>query len=245
MQTYLIVILVLVALIAMALGYVVFYLYKRNLHLEREYNFMQNKVKSLQLDKLESRLDPHLFKNILNSVQSLAYQTYFSLEKMAGVLDYIMYDSQNKMVTLRQEHEFALKLIDINKIKLSPLFELSIRSVVDTEDELYMQELIAPLICVELIENAFKHADLQSEDAFISILFKLKNGVFDLSVSNKSSPKHTLKKEFGGFGLTNLKQRMELIYQEYFTLEMGHQSQVFSVHLKIDLHGFKNKMRHS
>ncbi|MDQ5929910.1 MAG: hypothetical protein QG594_1691, partial [Bacteroidota bacterium] len=37
-----------------------------------KYSVLEMKVDGLKLDTLESRLNPHLFKNILNSVQSHA-----------------------------------------------------------------------------------------------------------------------------------------------------------------------------
>lgn len=52
-----------------------------------------------QLETLESKLNPHLFKNILNSIQSHAYQAYFGLDKLANVLDYMLYESRNRFVT--------------------------------------------------------------------------------------------------------------------------------------------------
>ena len=83
---------------------------------------LEGKINKLELQTLESKLNPHLFKNILNSIQSHAYQTYFALDKLANVLDYILYESRKKFVTPKDEIEFALNLIEINKIKISPLF---------------------------------------------------------------------------------------------------------------------------
>src|SRR5574337_1112310 len=84
---------------------------------EKEFLQLENQITMLELQTLESKLNPHLFKNILNSIQSHAYQTYFSLDKLATVLDYILYESRNKFVTPKEEIEFALNLIEINKIK--------------------------------------------------------------------------------------------------------------------------------
>src|SRR5689334_1956251 len=55
---------------------------------------LQESQNSSQLQLIESTLNPHLFKNILNSIQSHAYQTYFAMDKLANVLDYILYDSR-------------------------------------------------------------------------------------------------------------------------------------------------------
>ncbi|MCR5862007.1 histidine kinase [Flavobacterium sp. J372] len=95
--------------------------------LESRFVEMENRMNTLQLQTLEARLNPHLFKNILNSIQSHAYQTYFAMDKLSNVLDYILYESQNRFVSPREEIDFALNLIEINKIKISPLFSITVK----------------------------------------------------------------------------------------------------------------------
>jgi LytS/YehU family sensor histidine kinase len=205
------------------------------LEMEVKFRELEEKVNGLELQTLESRLNPHLFKNILNSIQSHAYQTYFAMDKLANVLDYILYESRNKFVSPREEIEFALNLIEINKIKVSPLFELNVKKKIDERSALYEQALLAPLISIDLIENAFKHADLQSADAFISIIFEFTHDSFGLTVSNKISPQSTLKKEKGGIGTATLDQRLRIIYKDNFKLERFTEGNVYIAHLKINL----------
>jgi LytS/YehU family sensor histidine kinase len=203
---------------------------------------MEAKFQSLKLETLESRLNPHLFKNILNSVQSHAYQTYFALDKLSNVLAYILYDSREKLVSPREEIAFALDLIEINKVKLSPLFELNVKSRINEDEPLYSQPLLAPLVSIELIENAFKHADLQSGDGFISIVFEFRNDQFYLTVSNKIAGSPPLVKEKGGLGFTILSQRLNLIYGSNYKLDHFVEGNVFVAHLKINLLEHKAKM---
>ena len=210
--------------------------------LEYKYHEMESKFNEIELENLDSRLNPHLFKNILNSVQSHAYQTYFALDKLSSVLDYILYDSRKKFVTPKQEVEFALNLIEINKIKLSPLFELKVKLKVNENEPLYHQHLLAPFISTDLIENAFKHADLQSQGAFISVIFEFSNNTFGLTVANKISEKAPIKKQKGGFGIESLEQRLKIIYNTHFKLDRFTEDNVYIVHLKIDLLEYKAKM---
>jgi len=207
-----------------------------------KYTALEMKVDGLKLGTLESRLNPHLFKNILNSVQSHAYQTYFALDKLANVLDYILYESQKKFVSPKEEIQFALNLIEINKIKVSPLFELKVKTKINEADKLYEQNLLAPLISIDLIENAFKHADLQSADAFISVVFEFKDNAFFMTVSNKISDKKVLKKERGGLGNTTLEHRLRIIYKNNFKLEKFVENDIYIAHLKIDLLEYKTEM---
>lgn len=241
MYIFLIIILLLVVII----GFMVYQLMqvkKAKNEVDKNFYALEMKVNDLQLETLESKLNPHLFKNILNSIQSHAYQTYFALDKLANVLDYILYESKKKFVTAKEEIDFALNLIEINKIKISPLFELKIKTNINVEDKLYEEPLLAPLISIDLIENAFKHADLQSPDAFISVLFEFKDNAFAMTVSNKISDKKVLKKERSGIGNATLEHRLRIIYKNNFKLEKFVENDIYIAHLKIDLLEYKTEM---
>ena len=209
---------------------------------EEKYNSLELKVNGLKLETLESKLNPHLFKNILNSIQSHAYQTYHALDKLANVLDYILYESQKKFVSPREEIEFALNLIEINKIKVSPLFELKVKTKIKEDELLYEQPILAPMISIDLIENAFKHADLKSPNAFISIVFEFKESSFYLTVSNKISDHKTLKKDHSGLGSNTLEQRLKIIYNNNFKLDKFVADDDYIAHLKINLLEYKAQM---
>lgn len=218
---------------------------KKKKELEGRIQVIRNGSDNIHLNTIETVLNPHLFKNILNSVQSHAYQTYFALDKLANILDYILYESKNKFVTPKEEIEFAKDLIEVNKIKLSPLFELTVKTKIDETASLYSQKVLAPLISIDLIENAFKHADLQSPDAYISIVFEFKDNIFGLIVSNKISPKASLKKEKGGIGAISFEQRLNILYKDCFELERLIDDGAFIARLKINLNEYQTKMLNS
>lgn len=215
---------------------------KKKKETESKFKQYESRINLLQLENLESKLNPHLFKNILNSIQSHAYQTYFALDKLANVLDYILYESRKKMVTPREEIEFAFNLIEINRIKISPLFELNVKTKMNDDEPMLDQKIMAPLTTIDLIENAFKHADLQSPDAFISIVFEFKNHHFYLTVSNKISSKPPMDKEHSGIGQESFDQRLKIIYDNHFKLERFTENDVYVAQLKINLLEHKAKM---
>lgn len=212
---------------------------RANLLIEK-HEAITTKIDNIKLENLESRLNPHLFKNILNSIQSHAYQTYYALDKLANVLDYILYESRKKYVSPKEEIDFALNLIEINKIKVSPLFELKLKTKVDEQALLYSSPVLAPLISIDLIENAFKHADLQSEDSFISIVMEFKDNCFSITVSNKISDQQALKKEKSGIGTATLEERLNIIYKDNYKLERFTEGNTYFAQLKIFLHGEKD-----
>jgi len=223
-----------ILLLLAVIGWLVFRLLKSEKNkrkTEEKFYLLEMKVNDLQLETLESRLNPHLFKNILNSIQSHAYQTYFAMDKLGNVLDYILYESRKKLVSPKEEIEFALNLIEINKIKVSPLFELKVKTKINENESLYDQPLLAPLISIDLIENAFKHADLQNSDAFISIVFEFRDNCFYLTVSNKISDKKALQKANSGIGTATLEQRLRIIYKDQFKLERFVENDIYTAYL--------------
>lgn len=239
---------VIVVALFTSLAVIVFFIFRMNKLakdkqlLKSKFQDLESKLDQFQLENIESRLNPHLLKNILNSVQSHAYQTYHAIDKLSNVLDYILYDSRNKFVTPKQEVEFALNLIEINKIKLSPLFDLKVKLKINENEPLYHQHLLAPFISTDLIENAFKHADLQSPGAFISVIFEFTDNTFGLTVANKISVKSPIKKEKSGFGTEALEQRLKIIYNDHFKYDRFTEDNVYIAHLKINLIEYKAKM---
>lgn len=217
----------------------------KNAKLSEANKITQQRLNEVQLEQIGTKLNPHLFKNILNSVQSHAYQTYMSLDKLANVLDYILYESNSKFVSPKEELNFALSLIEINKIKVNPLFDFRIKSKIDTSDAIFEEKVFAPLISVDLIENAFKHTDFIAQDSFIAIQMEFQDGIFSMKVSNKASLKSTLEKEKSGFGGQSLDQRLKMIYNNYYSLQKNSKNGIFTAELTINLGEFYDKMRYS
>lgn len=245
LSTYLIIavcLIILLIIVASILYFRILRIERKRKKIELKYQELEEKYNGLKLESLESKLNPHLFKNILNSIQSHAYQTYFSLDKLASVLDYILYESRKGFVTPKDEINFALNLIEINKIKVSPLFELKVKTKINEPEPLYEQKVIVPMITVDLIENAFKHADLQSPDAFISIIFEFKEHCLSLTVANKISAKPPLKKENSGIGIETLEQRLNVIYKDCYKLDRFIEEGVYIAHLKLNLIEYKSKV---
>jgi sensor histidine kinase YesM len=98
------------------------------------------------------------------------------------------------------------------------------------------------MVSIDLIENAFKHADLKSPDAFISIVFEFKDSCFYLTVSNKISDHKTLKKDNSGLGSNKLDQRLKIIYNNNYKLDKFIEDDVYIAHLKINLLEYKAQM---
>lgn len=215
-----------------------------NLQTQRMDN-LSTKVDELKLENYEAKLNPHLFKNILNSIQSNAYQTFYTIDKLANVLDYILYESKANFVTVKDEIDFTKNFIEINKVKVSPLFDFQVKTKIDEQSSFYQEKIIAPLISIDFIENAFKHTDFQQANSFIKIVIELNDKSFQIQVINKISQRNSLKKESSGHGSQSLEHRLKMVYGSHFSLSKIAEQDVFVAQLKINLHEFYTKMHSS
>lgn len=238
---YLLFLLGIISLIALSawMGYLWRSSQKKLRQTQEKLELLQSSVEPMKLENLQAKLNPHLFKNILNSIQSHAFQTYQSLDQLGNVLDYILYESNRGLVSPKEEIQFAQSLIEINKVKLSPLFELQVKVKVDESDPVYTQRCIAPLVLVDLIENAFKHTDLQNQDSFIRIHLSWGKDGLALMVSNKISSRSPLKKPHSGIGSQTLEQRLDILHPGAYKLKKFQEDDKFIAQLTIQPHGKK------
>ena len=198
---------------------------------EQKENDLRN---GFDLELTPYKLDPHLLKNALNAIQSHAYHSYHALDKLSNVLDYILYESDDKFVKLKDEVSFAQNLIEINRLKVSPLFDLHMRIKIAPEEG---NLIIVPFMTINPIENAFKHADVQSENSFISVVFEVVDNTFFLSVSNKIQPNTIYKNvRHGGIGDKTFKNRLDKLYGGNYKLTTEQKDDVYHVKLEIKLH---------
>lgn len=73
--------------------------------------------------------------------------------------------------------------------------------------------MVAPLLFIPLIENAFKHGVSSTQESFINIKFEMQeNNWISCFVENSNYPKKDNDRSGSGIGLINLKRRLELLY---------------------------------
>jgi LytS/YehU family sensor histidine kinase len=100
------------------------------------------------------------------------------------------------------------------------------------------EQLIAPLLFIDFVENAFKHGiDKRFSDGFVHIHFKIEPEVVSLSVKNSigTDEQSGIKQNEAGIGLFNVKKRLSLLYPQKHQLGITHDEEVFNINLQIEL----------
>lgn len=189
-----------------------------------------------ELKNLKSQLNPHFLFNTLNNIYSLIA---FSPERAQGavhdlsrLLRYVLYESSQHLVPLTKELDFLHNYVELMRIRLPEEVDVKV-DISSVEND---NTLIAPLLFISLIENAFKHGVSYSKPSFIYI--RLTTGEGDkikCSILNSYFPKDHQDKSGSGIGLVNLRKRLELLYPRQYALNSERTGDSFVSELELTL----------
>lgn len=195
---------------------------------------LEAEIEKRKIENLRFALNPHSFRNTLNTIEHLAKNTYESVNSLSGIFDYMLYDATNQFVPLKQELSFAQEYLKLYRLRVKPTTNVKFSVDEKMTDDVMGRRRIEPLICAHFIENAFKHGDLSSDGAFISIKIELINGSqFVYSVRNTYVEK--TNNSNGGIGANAFEDRLNLLYNNKHHLEYTKENNVFTANLKLEL----------
>lgn len=190
----------------------------------------QKKVAELQA--LKNQLNPHFLFNTLNSLYALAFKksdkTLLVIQKLSDILDYTLYRCNDKYVSLEKEVELIENYIDLEKIRYTEKVEVSFKKEIKTPS------VIAPLLLLTFVENAFKHSvsgELDQASIKINLISSSKEIYF--KIKNSKSKKTNLNTKKDVIGLENLKKQLNLLYSNKYRLEIKDQINQYTVELKL------------
>ncbi len=190
-------------------------LIKYSIKNERLQRLLLEEKLTTEMAFLKAQINPHFLFNVLNSIysKSLKYKTpdlTKSVAKVAQLMRYMVYETNMEKVSLQQEIEHLKNYIEIYELRLAKDDEVRIDfdcfgRVGDV--------MLSPMLLLPLVENAIKHGIDPSEQSRISIILDVMNGSLNFSVSNQIRSKQVdLPEGPSGFGLENLRKRLEVLY---------------------------------
>lgn len=191
-------------------------------------------LKESELKFLKMQINPHFLFNALNNIYALSVidsnKTQESISNLSEMLRYVIYDCEQPQVPLEKELAYIANYIELFKLKSSKEFDISF--VKEIEDD---QAMVAPMLFVPYIENAFKHSGIEKgEKHFVHISLVQSGRHIEFSVKNSLPETPGSLDSQGGIGLPNVKKRLELLYQEKYELDIS-KTTVFKVNLKLSL----------
>lgn len=189
--------------------------------LERQQKEAEMARQKAELKGLKNQISPHFLLNTLNNIYALAAinteRTQKAVMQLSQLLRHTLYDNQQEMVTLRSEANFLSSYIDLMKLRLT--------SNVTIETDIKVAEtsktMVAPLLYISLVENAFKHGVAASGNSFISISLYEDDSNIVCDIRNSNNPKMASDRSGHGIGLQLVQQRLEAVYKGRYSWDKG------------------------
>lgn len=209
-------------------------------HLQFEKEQLSNELvhqkeayQKLRSDSLRFQLTPHAFRNTLSTLKYYTKTANQAVEHISEVLDYILYESNTQAVSIEQEVKFLEEYINLHKLQVNKLNAITFRNNIDTSHAIYRKPSIPPLVTAYFIENAFKHGDLNHDDALI-ITLGIENNILHYKVINKMAINSEASKK-GGIGQKNMSERLDLTFKNKYHLSYDTQMDKYISSLKLHL----------
>jgi sensor histidine kinase YesM len=192
-----------------------------------------------ELNLLHSQLSPHFLFNTLNNLYGLSISDHEKIPalllKLSELLRYSVYDAGEPYVPLKNELAYIYNYLQFEQLRIGDRLMLT----TDIEEQLSDEVKIAPMLLIIFIENAFKHSknsatpeifvDIKLKTWGSSILFAIRNTYGKEEQSNNRMTKHN------GFGLPNVRKRLELLYPNAHDLYVHSDEMFYNVELQLKI----------
>jgi signal transduction histidine kinase len=192
-----------------------------NLHLQQRKLEQEQLAQELTLDAsrselkaLRAQINPHFLFNALNSIAGLIHRdpdvADRTIEQLADVFRYALRGAESEWAVLDDELDFARAYLDVERAR----FGDRLRAEVRTEGS--VQGVRVPTMMLQtLVENAVKHGVASVRGpALVEVVAREDSGRVVMSVRDngpgfQESRPTTPERPRGGYGLVNIRQRLE------------------------------------
>lgn len=191
-------------------------------------------AKESEINLLKSQVNPHFLFNTLNTLYATALEENApkaaeSTAKLANLIRYMQNDIKKDFIPLENEIKYLNDYITIQKLRCEVTPEII------THYKNIEEKVISPGLLIPFVENAFKYGLNPSKPSklTISVIGDAKSINFECTNSYDTEYKTYYKEQGFGIGITNTKQRLQLIYPKKHTLVITKEKEIFKVKLSI------------
>lgn len=188
-----------------------------------------------ELSNLRSQIKPHFMLNTLNNIYAL---TAFSperaqkaIEQLSVLLRHILYENEQSEISIKDEIEFISNYISLMQLRVTN--NVKVNFVTNIQEG--CNAMIAPMIFISLVENAFKHGISPTKPSFIDISVTADNDTINCNIINSNFPKYADDKSGHGIGLKQVAKRLELAYSGRYKWVKGVSEDGMTYYSKIEI----------
>lgn len=207
-------------LLMVGLGITISFIQKWQQEVQLRQQLEQEKV-TAELTMLKAQINPHFFFNTLNNIYSYTLSdgdvARTAITNLSKMMRYVLYDSSGGQTPLSKEVAFIEEYTALMKLRISNKTTVTLKV-----PEFVREAMIAPMIFLPFVENAFKHGISSVQEGFIYIEILQSEGKVELLVRNTVyESKRAAEDESNGIGIQNTTRRLQLLYPDKYTLNAG------------------------
>jgi LytS/YehU family sensor histidine kinase len=189
---------------------------------------------SNELAMLRAQVNPHFLFNTLNNIKSLVMdlpsKAIVSTGKLINIMNYMFFESSIDKVPFENEIAHINNYLDLERIRFSNPDYIDFKISGD-----YSGIMIPPLIFMPFIENTFKHGDKLKPAPGIFIKFDITKSNILFEIKNFIKENYVMHNKKSGFGLTNIKRRLDLLFGNKYELLITSENNDFKVKLNLNI----------
>ena len=193
---------------------------------------LNKKNYEMELALVKNQINPHFLFNTINNIDVLitkdAAQASAYLNKLSDIMRFMLYETKTEKIPLSKELTYIEKYIDLQKIRTSNINYVNYHVEGDGSNL-----VIAPMLFIPFIENAFKHAENKKLGNAVNIKLTLSKEMIIFECENKFSEGTTNNDEQSGLGNELIAKRLQLLYPNKHTLEVNKKNNTYSVKLVV------------
>ena len=199
-----------------------------------------------QLEYLRYQINPHFFMNTLNNIHALVdidpAKAQETIVELSNMMRFVLYEGDKHGVPLTKEMAFIRTYVKLMQLRYTDKVRITLDLPTEVPDR-----TIPPLILISFVENAFKHGVSYQQESFIEVCISVtddkltftcrnsKAGVSPQPDQRTSSRLPSAGSRQGGVGLANVRKRLDLLYENSYTLKISDAPDVYSVELTLPL----------
>ncbi|MFD2999314.1 sensor histidine kinase [Pontibacter toksunensis] len=216
-------------------------LFKRQMQGNEELFVLKKELgrSAANLDFLRSQINPHFLFNALNTLYGTALQenserTAQGIQMLGDMMRFMLHENHQSKILLSREIEYMRNYIDLQSLRTANSPGITIQTKIE---DVLAQKFIAPMLLIPFVENAFKHGISLKHKSWIRITLHCEQDklFFDVYNSTHAKQESDPEKDKSGVGLSNVKQRLALLYPGKHDLVIRETAEEYFVHLTLNL----------
>jgi len=187
-------------------------------------------VKDFELKTLKSQLNPHFMFNALNSIRALIEEDPASAQtavtNLSNILRYSLRIERMETVSLEDEMQTVEDYLELETIRFEERLKFNIKM-----DPPSKKIEIPPMMIQTLVENGIKHGiSKRREGGEIFVSASVVDAKLKIEIRNSGRINQDSIQNATGFGISNTKHRLSLLYGEkaVFSIKNNSENEVLT-----------------